>query len=112
MSMLEKSLPLAIGLNLIFPGLGYLYMGKIFAGIFGGLIIIAIFLASDTSTLLITWLVLNVIMVIDMVILHNKRTKQIAEQNTKKCPQCAEVIQRDAKMCRFCHAQLLDQLSS
>lgn len=32
----EKSIPLAIGLNLLLPGLGYMYMGKIIVGIEGG----------------------------------------------------------------------------
>ena len=29
----EKSLPLAIGLNLVLPGAGYMYMGRIALGI-------------------------------------------------------------------------------
>ena len=29
----EKSVPLAIGLNFLLPGLGYMYMGKVILGI-------------------------------------------------------------------------------
>jgi len=29
----EKSIPLAIGLNFLLPGVGYMYMGKVVVGI-------------------------------------------------------------------------------
>ena len=39
----EKNIPLAIGLNLVLPGLGYMYMGKVVVGIAALLLIIAIY---------------------------------------------------------------------
>lgn len=43
---------------------------------------------------------------VDMIILFSKNKKKIAEATTKKCPSCAEVIQREAKVCRFCNTKL------
>ena len=45
-------------------------------------------------------------MAIDMVILNNKNKAVIAQETTKKCPNCAELIKREAKSCRFCNAEL------
>lgn len=65
----EKSLPLAIGLNLILPGVGYMYMGKVIVGI-GALILILLILASTSLMVLLpVWLGLNLIMAIDMYLI-------------------------------------------
>jgi hypothetical protein len=45
-------------------------------------------------------------MAIDMMILSNKRQKAIAAATTMRCPQCAELIKREAKVCRFCGVDL------
>lgn len=102
----EKSLPLAIGLNILLPGLGYLYMGRWIIGIIGGFLIIAILATTPLATLLLVWLVLAAIMAIDMVILFNKRKTKIEQETSMKCPRCAETIRRDAKVCRYCHSEL------
>ena len=106
----EKSLPLAIGLNFLLPGLGYIYMDKWIVGIFACLLIIGIYLI---SLLLIVpaWIGMNVIMAIDMVILSNKNKQKVAEENTKKCSACAELIQKEAKVCRFCGAKFESELN-
>ncbi|MDA8429406.1 MAG: zinc ribbon domain-containing protein [Geobacteraceae bacterium] len=97
----EKSLPLAIGLNFVLPGIGYIYMGKPVVGIFACLLCVVI---SISAAILIVpvWLGMNVIMAIDMLILSNKNKKKLLEESTKKCPNCAELIQKEAKVCRFC----------
>ena len=79
-------------------------MGKWLVGIVGFLLIFGIYTSTGLLFLFSTWLVMNGIMAIDMVILNNKNKKLLAEQNTKKCPRCAETIQREAKVCRFCGA--------
>ncbi len=41
--MKEKSLPLAIGLNLLLPGIAYMYMRKWVVGIFACLLVVGIY---------------------------------------------------------------------
>jgi len=101
----EKSLPLAIGLNLVLPGIGYMYMGKWVVGIFACLLIIGIFATTGLLFILPTWIMLNAIMAIDMIILAKKNKQLLVEATTKKCPNCAEIIQREAKVCRFCNTK-------
>ncbi|MCG8428981.1 MAG: hypothetical protein MI754_16620 [Chromatiales bacterium] len=102
----KKSLPLAIGLNFLLPGLGYLYMGKWFAGIVGGLLVLMILLTSGLLFFTMTWLVLNIVMGIDMLILSKKNERQYVEATMMPCPACAEMIKREAKLCRFCQTKL------
>lgn len=107
--MKEKSLPLAIGLNLLLPGLGYMYMGKLIVGIFAFLLVIGIVVTSGFFVVVPTWIVLNIIMAIDMMILSGKQRRAAIDSSTMKCPQCAEIIQREAKICRFCNIKLGEQ---
>lgn len=100
-----KSLPLAIGLNLVLPGLGYLYMGRYIVGVIGGALVILMILTAPAFAIHV-WLVVNILMALDMWMLHNKRAKLIAEQETKVCPACAERIKIDATKCRFCGEEL------
>lgn len=97
----EKSIPLAIGLNLLLPGAGYMYMGKVVVGIGAMLLVIMIYFASVAMGL-VTSFGMFVIMTIDMLILGNKQKKEIELNATIKCPKCAELIKKEAKVCRFC----------
>lgn len=97
-----KSIPLAIGLNFVLPGAGYMYMGKIIVGIAALLLIIGIYFTTTIFTLFSTWIVMNVIMAIDMAILGKKINKEIEDKMMMQCPMCAEPIKMEAKICRHC----------
>lgn len=68
----SKNFAVAIGFNLLLPGLGYVYLGRWLVGIAGGTLVIAICLRSPPERLLSVWIVLNVIMLIDMCLLGSK----------------------------------------
>ena len=106
----EKSLPLAIGLNLLLPGLGYVYMGRAILGLAALGLSVLLVVYSGALFFIPTWVVLNLIMAIDMVILFNKNRAAVVALSTKKCPQCAELIQKDAKICRFCRSNVSESV--
>lgn len=105
----EKNIPLAIGLNFLLPGLGYMYMGKIIIGMATFLLIVGIYMTMALTGVFSAWLVLNVIMAIDMLILGNKNKKTIEEKTTTNCPQCAELIKKEAKVCKHCQSDVPPQ---
>ena len=105
-SVKEKQLPLAIGLNLLFPGVGYMYMGKWIVGIFALLLILGIFATTGAGSIGLVWLSINIIMAIDMYILFKKNKDKQLLASTMKCPLCAETIKKKAKICRFCNSNI------
>lgn len=103
----EKSLPMAIGLNVVLPGVGYMYMDKPVLGVVVFLFAMAAAWAGAVIYVPV-WLFLNVVMAIDMILLNTKRDKAVALANTMQCPFCAERIQKEAKICRWCRSRLDD----
>ncbi|MBU0801506.1 MAG: hypothetical protein KKB56_17605 [Gammaproteobacteria bacterium] len=98
----EKNLPLGICLNLLLPGLGYIYMGRWFLGVIAGALILAIIFSAPAQNVLVVWLVMNLIMLIDIILLHGKNRKKYQSQNMMQCCFCAELIQKQAKICKHC----------
>jgi hypothetical protein len=103
----EKRLPLAIALNLLLPGLGYVYMGKWIVGTVACLFIAVIFMSTPMKIFQIYWLFANMIMGIGMAMLSNNYQREAVAARTKQCPICAEHIQREATLCRFCRTNFV-----
>jgi hypothetical protein len=97
----DKSVGLGIGLNLLWPGIGYCYFGKYAIGIMC-MIIIPI-LAIPTAGFF--WLAYLVFMCIDMCNMGKKSQKDNLEAISMKCPECAEMVKKEATKCRFCGHQ-------
>ena len=51
----ERSIALAIGLNILIPGAGYMYMGRVILGFLALLLVTAIYLTTPLITIAITW---------------------------------------------------------
>ena len=103
----EKSLPLAIGLNLVLPGAGYMYMGRVIVGAGAVLIVSLILIASGAPLLVPIWLGINLIMAIDMWILFNRNKTIFQASTTRRCPHCAELIQVEARICKHCQRDVV-----
>lgn len=74
-----KSRKAAVGLNVLRLGAGYLYMGRWFAGIFGGALILAILMRSSQENFFGVWIVTNLIMAIDMCLLNSVRQYKLKD---------------------------------
>jgi len=101
----KKNLPLAIGLNIVLPGLGYIYMGRFVIGIVAAVLTIG-YIATEPSHVGQTWAFMNLIMCIDMFFLSSKNRERLTEETMRQCPFCAEMIKKQAMLCRFCNNEV------
>lgn len=97
-----KSLPLAIGLNILLPGVGYLYYGKWIVGILGCALYVAMFHFSKGLGFIIPWFIMNTVMFLDMFILHGRSKRKAEKASMMRCGSCAESIRKEAKKCKHC----------
>lgn len=67
-----KSLAAAILLNLFLPGAGYMYMGRVGLGIAALIFVVCTYAWTPLIVVAGAWISLNLVMLIDMLILHNK----------------------------------------
>lgn len=102
----EKNLPMAIGLNILWPGAGYIYYGRVALGIVLAIFVPILAIMGSYIVLILFW----VVMFIDLIIMNNKNKKEIEFATTKKCPNCAELIKAEARLCRFCGTKFTENL--
>ena len=105
----EKNIFSAVVLNVLLPGLGYIYMGKIVVGIAALFLIMTLYVISFVFAPVLfskVWFVMNIIMTVDMLILRNKMNKKYEEETMIECPMCTELIKKKAKVCSHCGVKL------
>ncbi|MDD5014784.1 MAG: zinc ribbon domain-containing protein [Atribacterota bacterium] len=99
---------IAAVLNLFLPGAGYIYCGKIFIGI----IVLPFFILMFFSVgALAPFLIpsLCFVLIVDGFLAADRANKKIDKKIgdlMKKCPQCAEKVLPDAKICKHCGSKL------
>ena len=97
----RKSGALAAGLNLIIPGAGYIYCGRVILGIAAFILTVLLVLTLFPYGAITIWIVL----IIDGFLCADRYNKKLdikIESQKKKCPMCAELVQPDAKVCKHC----------
>jgi len=105
----KKSGALAAGLNLILPGAGYMYCGRVILGI-GALLFCVVMVAFNPFYVLPLWAIL----IIDGFLAADRYNKTLdikIDSMMKKCPMCAEKISPEAKKCKHC-GHMLEEVES
>ncbi len=104
----EKTIWLAIGLNFVYLGAGYCYMGRKVLGV------LLILIATGMATAMISypilfaviptfWIGIFFITCVDMFLLQSR----IKKASTKPCPYCAEPIRKEAIFCLHCKKDIV-----
>ena len=103
-----KSPGLAAVLSFFWPGLGQIYNGEIgkgllimFVQIINALLMLVL-IGFITAPIVLIWSIYDAYKTAERI---NAQAAQQAQQNTKVCPQCAERVNAEAKVCRFCGYQ-------
>lgn len=108
----KKDFATAILLNFFVPGAGYFYAGRPILGVVALLVLVGLLIgfASTGSEQLLSYMGgLGVIAAVDgylTVKKHNTAIEESSQARLVACPHCAEKIQPEAKVCRFCNREV------
>lgn len=107
----KKDAATAILLNFVLPGAGYIYVGRKYFGVFVLLILTGCVWGALNGIEPLAALggIIAIVAAIDGYLAVNKYNRQIDEASLRrlvKCPHCAELIQLEAKVCRYCRCEL------
>jgi len=100
----RKSAGLAAGLNLVLPGAGYIYCGRIFLGIIVFPFVVGMFFAMPMAGM-----GLSLVMIIDGFLAAGRFNQALDKKingSMRKCPHCAELVRPDATTCKHCHKDI------
>lgn len=106
--MKRKDYTTAILLNLFFPGAGYIYAGRIFLGVVVLLMALGAAYGALNGSQELSGVVgiLSIIGAVDGYLTVKKHNDRADAASLITCPNCAEKIQRGAKVCKYCQRQV------
>lgn len=108
----KKDYATAILLNLVVPGAGFMYVGRVAFGVgvllFYGLCVAAVLAVPPSLTAVVANFAggIAVVAAIDGYLVVRKHNTAVEAATTRACPWCAEKIQRTAVVCRFCNREV------
>ncbi len=108
----EKNPTLAAILSLLLNGLGQIYNGQVGKGIFifciqiVNALLTSVFIGFFTGAIVYIWSVYDAYAVAKRL---NEQNQQQFLTNTKQCPRCAERVNIDAKVCRYCNHEFVPE---
>lgn len=98
-----KSMWVGFVMNLLIPGLGYGYFGRPWIGVACFIIFTPLIILSYG----VAWFFWALVMGLDMRKFQRAHERDILVATTKKCPNCAELVLKEARICRFCQTRFV-----